>query len=527
MQTNIGLGGKTVIAGLNWSVIAKAGPGRKKSVKKACEDSGLALGVLVEGEANAAVGLCSKKSEFPSGAAMLAAAHSAFIKERAFGDTQTGVNWILVEKIQGGDKAGMYWLCAIQEGLPIPGGDLIEELTVTTAKLAELVELLENVEIFSIEPEILEYVAGASPSDNKGFVELTTSVVSSKSLRPQKLIGVPDWIYWGIVGIVVLVLLIMGFSYYTEQQAAEEKQRKAATLKQQSILSEQQEIQRRSREYQDEDKRARNAEMQRIAIALSISPKAILRAWSQAVNALPINHGGWDMESVSCSLSSCVITLVRDEAVGTAASLMRIVPQVQFSEAGGASYSVPVIVEGRRDVALGSLANWSSFALTVGTSLQQMKMSGIVEASLGSRRDITYVPPAISAGPAGGVTSAKNALNSAVGNPTEGTAAPQPPKALGYLTGTVQLRGSSLWQIDHVGDYVNSNEFTISTLKVDIGRTLSSDSAWNVQGAYYLQSEGGVPRSGNGPQDSGRLPPGFGPTPPENQRLPVAPAGVR
>ena len=531
-QTNIGLGGKTVVAGLDWAVIAKAGTGRKKAIHKACVDSGLTLGVLVDGPENAAVGLCTKKADFPSGAAMLAAAHGAYLKDRAFGDTKTGGNWILVEKIQSGDKAGMYWLCAVQEGLPIPGGDLIGEQTVTTAKLAELVEVLENVEIYSTVAEILEYVAGAADAFPKGFVELTDGVPVGKSLRPQKLVGVPDWVFMAIFAIFFLILAVVAWSWWSEEQAKDAKRKQDAAMKNQRAANEQQEAMRRTREYQEQDARARDVELQRVAAALSKSPKAVFRAWAQAINSLPINHGGWIMENVACSLTSCTVALARDEAVGTAASLKEIVPSVQFSEAGGASYSIPVIVEGQRSVAMGSLVTWPQFALTVGTSLQQMKMSGLVEASLGARKEVTYRPPPLpaQAGPAGATGAA---IANAVGGGQQSGPAPQPLKSLGLVSGPIQVRGNAIWQLDHVGEYVDSTEFTVESLKVEFGRTLTGESAWTVTGSYYLQAEALGPQGGGGGRPrgpgavGGQLPPGAGPQPPANQPLPMGAAQTR
>lgn len=524
MQTNVGMSGKTVVVGLNWSVITKSGPGRKKDIRKACVDSGLTLGAMVEGRELAAIGLCAKKAEFPSGAAMVAAANSLVLKERDFGDTKTGANWILVEKVKSGERSDMYWMCAVSDGVPIPGSDIIEDLTVTSAKLAEFIEILENVEIFSTDEEILSYVGDARPSIVKGFAELTEKVSLSKSMRPQKIVGIPDLVYIVIFIVAGLVVAGVALTWYTEQQAQEAKLRQANTIKAQNARNEQEEILRRTREYQQADALARNAELLKVTAALSKKPSDVFSAWSQAINSLPLNHGGWNMESLSCNLASCTVVLARNENVGTFGSLRSIIPSVEFTEAGGASYTLPLQMGRDRVVALTSLKNWQDFAFKEGIALQQMKMSGMVSAALGQRQELTYRPPQLpTSGNANGVAVTQTVVAGAV----TGTAPnQQQAKPLGLASGVITITGTSLWQLDHVGEYLMSNEFAMTGLNVVFGKSLSMDAGWTANGNYYLLSANAAkPTVAVQPsKPAGIIAPGVGPTPPVNQPLPVAQA---
>lgn len=529
MQTNVGLTGKTVVAGLNWSVIAKSGPGRKKDIRKACVDSGFTLGVTVDGADLAAIGLCAKKAEYPSGAAMLAAANALAVKERAFGDTSTSANWILVEKLKGGDRSGMYWMCAISDGVPVPGTDVVEDLTVTSAKLAELVEILENVEIFSIEQEILDYVAGASPSVEKGFADLTANVVIAKSLRPQKIVGIPDWVYLLVAGTCLLVAAGFGYNVWSEKQAQEERRRmedaKKANIQKGLVEAEL----LKNKQYQEQDRAAQTAELNKISQQLAKSPAQVMKAWSMTVNSLPLNHGGWNVGSMTCDLVNCTVLLGRDESVGTNASLRELVPTAEFNEAGGASYVIPVkSASASRQVALDSLATWADFALTVGSSLQELKMSGLVEAKLGARKEMMYRPPALPSAPQAG--GAMGAINSAVNGPAQASQ-PSAPKPLGIVSGNFSLSGSSFWQMDYSSEYLRSNEFSVDSLRIDFPRNMSADPSWSINGAYFLRSgvAGVIGSVGQQPRpvQSGQLPNGVGPMPPQNQPLPVQKAAVQ
>jgi hypothetical protein len=540
MQTNVGLAGKTLVVGLNWSVIPKSGTGRKKEIRKACVDSGYTFGVAVEGADVAAIGLCAKKAEFPSGAAMLAAANTLAIKKRDFGDTQSSANWVLVERLKGGDKTGLYWMCAISEGVPVPGTDIIEDLAVTSARLAELVEILENVEIFSIEPEILEYVAGASPSFEKSFAELTVDVTSGKATRPQKIVGVPDWFYASLVGVAVIVGLGLGYSWYSENQAQEMKRQQSEQKKSMQAKASQEEALRKDQNYRRSDEAARKQELDKVVTSLSRAAAPLVKEWSRVVNGLALNQGGWIVERVSCDTVACLVSLSRDVNLGTNASLREVVPSAEFTEAGTASYSLPITLPPARAVSLDELSSWSDFALRVGTNLQQLKMSGLVDPSLGLRKELTYRPPAVvtpsNTGVAGAVTAAQGAVAVATSNPAQ----QPPPKPLGLLSGPYTIKGSSLWELSDVGEYFTGTEFSVDALTVDFGKTFGVDPTWEIKGAYYLKSAGGVPMNAVGVSGgpafgaimspslakNGMMPMGAGPMPPNNQPLPVAPAGV-
>lgn len=532
MQTNVGLTGKTLVVGLNWSVIAKSGPGRKKDIRKAFVDSGFTFGVVADGPNEAAIGLCAKKAEFPSAAALLAAANSLALKKRGFGDTQSSSNWILVERLKSGDKAGQYWMCAISEGVPVPGTDIIEDLTVTSAKLAELVEILENVEIFSIEPEILEYVAGASPSFEKSFADLTADVTPNKASRPQKIVGVPDWFYAMFGGVALVIGLGLGYSWYSENTAQELKLQQSAQKKVQASKDAQEDSLRKDQSYRRADEVARNTELEKVSNALSRAPADIVKEWSTVVNGLALNQGGWIVEKVMCDLSNCLVSVVRDVNLGTNASLREVVPTAEFTEDGAASYSLPVRLPAPRPVLLGSLSSWSDFALRVGTTLQQLKMSGLVDSSLGPRKELTYRPPSLSVAPAGALASAQGVVSTVTGTPG---VAPiqQPPKPLGVLTGQFTIKGTSLWELRDVSDDLGGAEFSVDSLQVDFGKTFGVDAAWTLRGVYFLKSAVGAAVSAaasagsftpSSQRQTGLLPQGAGPMPPNNQPLPVGQA---
>jgi hypothetical protein len=508
MQTNIALAGKTVVAGLNWSLIAKDKHGRKKSIREACVNSGLTLGVIVDGQGSdvAAVGLCAKKSEYPSGAALLAAANALAIKEREFGDSTTNANWILIEKIKSGTSAGMYWTCAISDGVPSPGADIIEDLTVTTARLADFVEILEDVQIFSLDPEILEYVADASPTFEKGFEELVSGVGANKNLRPQKIVGIKDWVYMVMAGVAALIVLVMSFSWWSEQQAQEAKLRKLNEQKAQEARVKQEEELKQTRSYQQADELARKTEVDKVSAALARDPVATLQAWAQAADSLPLNLGGWRAVSMSCDIAQCVVSLSRVPQEGTNASLKEILPQVEINEANEGSYVIPLDIRATRNVPLNALPTWEEFSLKALSKLQELNMLNQVVATPGPRKDLTYLPPPLPATPGA-------------------EPAPPVPKPLGLMSGVLGLTGQGVWQMSALEDYLQAHEFALSSVTITFGPSWSADAKWDAVGMFYLKGAAvALGASPGQPQPEGMMPPGVGPTPPADQPLPMGQA---
>lgn len=506
MQTNIALAGKTVVAGLSWSLVPKKGPGRKKDIRAACVKSGLTHGVVVDGYGDqAALGLCAKAAEYPSGAAMLAAANALAMKSRVYGTAEPEESWILIEKIKSGDDAGLYWMCGIAEGAPIAGGDTIEDLAVTTAKLADFVEVLPNVQIFSTDQDMLDYVAGASPTFKKGFAELVESIPAQKTHKPRKLVGVPNGVYAGLIGVLALAVCVLGLSWWSDQRAAEIKRKEAAVQKERLAKERRDAELKESQTYQQAEASARKAELDHISSALSRDPLVLLAAWSKVLGELPLNHGGWAMSGVSCDAQACIVSLARNESSGTNASLREIIPSAEIGETGAASYSIPLDIRATRNIALETLPTWSSFEVGAVSALQQLNMGGAVVGAIGPRKEIMYHPPAVPT----------------TGGPGSAPAAPPQQKPLGYQSGSLAITGVNLWQLDALGDYLEGGEFVVSSMSVAFGQDMSADASWKVSGEYFLRSTAmAVGPSGPPGQALGMIPDGAGPVPPVNQPLP-------
>lgn len=515
MQQEVVLGGRTVLVGLNWKVIAKAGQARKRDIKQACADSGFKFGLVIDGsEESAAIGMCAKKTDLPAAAALLAAANASSDKANSFGDSESSRNWIVVEKISGGDKAEQYWMCAIADGLPVPGTDVVDDLAVISARLAELVEIFESVNIFSVEQEILEYVAGVSPAFEKSFDELTAGVAVNKAVKPQKVIGVPDAVIAAGVVVAVGVMGVVGFNIYSEQQAAAQK--KAALLRRQQMdaATRAQEAAAQSLEYQKTIANALQEAQNRVMSALAMNPDSMMRAWGKALAGLPLNHGGWQLVGARCDSAQCVITLKRDPVLGTNRGLLEVAPNALFGATDTASYIVPVKVDSNGATGMDMLPDWKKFLMDDMSLLQEARVTRILQAEFAEPLDLTYQVPPPPAPPA---------------QPGQPPVPPAPggAKTMGIMSGDWLLKGSNLWALEAAGEFTRGKGLSLGELEVSFAG--NGDATWTARGKFFAkglvaQNEpAAAPPAGavSGPVQNGAMA-----MPPANQPLPTATAPV-
>lgn len=512
MQLNVGLGGKKVAVGLAWSVIAKSSAIKKREIKKACDESGLSFGIVVEGPEVAALGLCPKKVDHPSAAALLAAANTKALKNQAF--AQSNGSWIMIEKITSGERQGSYWLCAVTDGVPVPGTDIVEDLTVISAKLAELIDILEEVDLYTPDQEIQEYVDGVVASINKGFAELTSDVSLPKGGKPQKVTGVPDTVYMGIAAAVVLLMAGLGYMWYADHQATEAKARRLASarLAQQKIAE--QTAAEQNADYQRRIAEAERAALNKIEASLRLRPAILAKAWAETLDSLPLNHGGWEVTNAKCDAKACLISLKRAEMFGTNALLLERVPSAQINKED-ASYSINLPVYEQPLVSLGALSDWSSFSRVTVSQLQAMKWSDL-DGKVGVPVEVTFMPPPTpSMGPA---------------KPADPSQPQVVPKRVGFAGGAVTIDSSRMWPLKEIGEILSSNEIGFEGLDVKFNGGVAKDASWTITGRYFVKSSGapagstGVPLPDLPSLPNGQLPPG-GAQPPQNQPLSAMPAG--
>lgn len=534
MQSNVGLGGKTVVTGLVWSVLTEPVSGRNKEIKKACEDSGLSFGVVIDSPESSAIGLCPKKADYPSAAALFAAASAKKSQDKDFASEVN--SWIIIEKVTSSEKSDQYWLCAVTDGVPVLETDIVDDLTVISAKLAEILDFLEQVEIFSPNEEIQEYVGSVMPATNKGFIELTSDISLPKNGHPQKLKGVQQVVWYGVAAAAALVVGGVGYSFYSDYQVEQAALAKSAKMKlakaQQDALNKAQQ----DEEYKQSLARVEKMAVDKMATALKWNPKLMTVAWASLLETLPLNHGGWSVQTVACDASSCVVNLERDLKLGTNESLLEIQPQA-IIVGNKAVYSIAMpgdivnpVSAAEGEVLIKNLQRWEDFSGHTISQLQTMILSSI-DATVGNPKDETFMPPPLPEM----ALDPKEAAAAATQNPNIKPATN--PRRLGFASGVATIKGLGVWKIKELSDLLEDPGFSLRKLSVNFGGNLASEAAWGIDGEYYVKAPNPIELTLDSPnaitpnmETLGKVPAGVGPQPPQNEPLkamPTRPTGGR
>lgn len=478
MQSIVSIGGKSVLVGLNWSVLGSPAV-RKKEIKKVCSETGCKFGLVISGSDVGAIGVTPKKLDVPSAAAMLAIANQSASKNKKFGES--GVSWIMVEKVQSEDRRDLYWLCAITDGVPVPGTDVVEELTVISAKLAELIEILEDVEIFSPDTEVQEYVAtGNFTAHPQSLVEVVGSISSSKSVKIQKLDGLPEYMTAVVIVVVLLAGAGVGWSFYSEYKAKEVAKMKLLAKKAFDERSAKEAAEKNSEAYKKSVLAAKEAVLKKMMTDLSYNPAAIVDSWYKTLEGLPLNHGGWDLTSATCDLESCLITLDRNKLLGTNATLLEHIPDAEIVQADKATYKLNLVLNtnSMRNVDLNILREYKAFQISGFTTFQELKALG-TDANFAAVKELTYQPPPLpSVKPGDKPTIVK-------------------PETLGFAKGALGIGRQGLWALAGLPEVLHLPEMALEKLEVQFPKNLSGESSWRLSGSYYVSSKQGLPSTGN------------------------------
>jgi hypothetical protein len=562
MQSEINLGGKRVLAGLQWHVLSKEKAARAREMRQAkdqAKKANLQYAVTYEGERLAAIGFGSKASTAVSASALLAEANARFLKQQSFGDSSVKRNWIVVERVQTGEGSGLYWLGAVVDGVPAPLGDVVDDFSVISAKIADLVDMMEAPEIFSTDPELQDYVADVAPATPKGFADLIDGVVL-KTGRVRKTGGIPRQVVLAGVGVLAILALYGAGSLIADYRAeqhriAQEKARKEKAEEQARKASE--ESQQQAVEL---TKKAISQAMDTVIGSLSARPASRVSYWVATVSSIPVEHGDWAITGIQCDAQSCAVALAR-QPYGTNDSLLRAVPDAKMN-GDTATFTVPLIHSQEDDDKLNpatpapasaasasqaASAPQASGALAASSAALALPASGVVvgasapaaasaptgpapEASL---FDASAQAPALALGTRdqflrGFASDLQMLRNVGVGYDVSADSpitykpvAPNPkgaaqpgqanttelaPVPLGVSQGQFTLKGTGLWMLAGLERVLNRPGLTVEQLQLG-SISEGHDQSWTLTGRYFLSTGDGPATAGKQAQEQAQQAP--------------------
>lgn len=184
---------------------------------------------------------------------------------------------------------GNAWVCAVREGIPLHGFDIVVDEETAKMTLAEVMSYVPSADIYGDIP-------GA-----KGSLEDLFALLTAKDKRSAQLV-VPD----SLVTVLLLVLgllglagaLFFGFLYYQKFSSMAN----SAALQ----LKSEEELRKARAEFEAE------VAKQREIFWYAASPQAQFALWFDVLHKLPLSVNGWVPSSFSCDVNNCQVGWKRD-----------------------------------------------------------------------------------------------------------------------------------------------------------------------------------------------------------------------
>lgn len=275
-NTVVTLHGHKLAVGMAW----KALPGISSTAREIaalCNESGVRFGAVVTTDDATLVGLHNSTAKVAAGA--------AWVAEGSKGDAI-----VLLEPI--GDD--LCWICAVRNGAPQPSFDLVVSNT-------EIAGVLKRLSAFGEFKTLSKEYEGANESID--FLDLTEG---KKPKYLKQITGVQREVK--VIGAAAVCVVLAGFLFvhYSRQQAQQNAQ-----ITVDRINASQEETRKREAEIRRVNEIAA-AELQvRLAVSAAPSTLGAISAWLDAVENLPITVAGWNLGSIHCTATNCIVTWKR------------------------------------------------------------------------------------------------------------------------------------------------------------------------------------------------------------------------
>jgi len=419
---------------LDWHTLSGT-TSQAKEVAKLCKEEGVRLGVILVDEVSGTtvVGLSADgKVGVSCGAACLAAAakHEPTILIEPLGE-------------------GRVWMCAVRAGLPVPGLDIVVDLSQLDERMREFLHDGTESRICSTLPDLDRSYQHVTPVS---FAELVAS--ASRDVKVRRISGVSP----ALVGAVAAVVLAGGgwyaFDGHMQRVKQLDSQAKLAKIAEdQKRTAAQQAEQARLAHIQDGENLLRN-------VVLTKPPvDALVKAYFDRLQGLPLSAGNWKMKSFECDPAGCRVLWTRTPS-GTVLSFVRAVEEHGWTlgsvRGNDAMTSFAVDVAGR-DAPVDSLSEDKPFRAALETKLQDASAAGVsYELSDSTSIEASLPPPAAA---------------TATGGPPGKAAAPAAPaasEALPWKVGTLNVTGTSLFVLRELPATITNAGIALSGLRADL-----------------------------------------------------------
>ena len=482
------LGGKKFTLELDWNTLEIEGP-RMKAVKLLLsqpEHQGIKRGIILENEGQLVIGLASEeeKTVAPSAAAWLAEANRVRNEELDGDDEKIkNNNWIVIENLgiiddgsqsQSGQES--FWFSVIQDGLPLPGADLIMSWDEIVLHLNGMIGSQSSLyTVYSKDERIQSAFGSRANIFDQGFLDLIKDVKFRKKIKP--LTGVPMPVVITVVSVFILILIYLAYSHFEKQHQLNEALAAQSAAAQKVAQQQAAEKAQYQKKVQELVFNTYKEGLQSLNESLDQGdPSQTLNAWANIIDSIPLSHEGWQMSGIQCDVAGripeCQVKLSRGD-FGINRTLAQYFPNVQF-DGDKAYYVIRGSQLPERENHLQNIVGGRTLSLGLLSDLQTLRPAGIqynLAASSEIDKEITL--PAKKTGP---IALKKKG--------------PQPKYEIHYgvAFGNLSLQGNQIWQIQNLAKFVNSPALVLKDITLNVSTSSLKTATWTMDFVYFIRT---------------------------------------
>lgn len=455
---SIRIGPYTILASLEW--LASQASTKKEAIEEALNhDKSKKYGIVVEGTDTFAVGMLAKQEKGVVGAAWLAES------QKEDGD------FILVEPIDGGE----FWMCAIKNGTPFYGSDLVGSFGVIEQEVKSLLQS-GGFRLITTDERIGQSLGSFATSFTAASFEATIKgkpafkVIALKAAAQKNL-----FIVGGILltGMAAFGLNVAWDSYQ------EEKQQEASQKAQQAKAQQIQQAKDTARAKFDADKKRLIAE-KTAEIDKELKSQGnpmVLKQWAEVSLGFNLIDYGWVPKKINCNVKDCA-ALLSPAKGSTIKDVFKVYPQLSLTKDG--AVLTKQIKPVSSDESVKDLLTLGAFVIN-GFSEFQVLDGNKFSVDLKQFKEIKVsvpVPQEIQEEEAKklGIQNSKGVKTVEVGT--------------GIWKGEYRLttNNEDLSALSSLHEYLTTNGITFKSVNIDmevnsIGKTRS----WTLEGSYYAK----------------------------------------
>jgi Pilin accessory protein (PilO) len=464
----IRIGPNMVIVGLDWMTSQAVTP--KEAIEEVLsQDKSKPYGCVVEGVDTIAVGLSEKSEKGNVGAAWLADS------QKEDGDV------VLVESIGGGD----YWLCAIKNGAPFYGSDLVGDFDHIEKEARSILET-GGFTLMSSDQAMLDALKDIAPNQiQEGFSAAAKGkgTYKLKSLKLQR-----KAVMYALAGVVLFCFLAGAVMYGLEWMNDSQLAAKAQQKKKQAAAALAQQIEAAKADFEIAKTTLVTEKTREVeGLLTNQSGRNATSQWAKALGSLRLDTAGWAYSEAACDTKECVLQL-RPTDGATNKDLFTLFPGASLDAKGFAEIKLSVSWQ-PQPTKMSDLRTSSQFTIDGISEFQILQGMGF-KTDWKDAEEVSVdlpIPPVLQNVAAGAVAGQPgiSAQPLAVGMPKV-----MEKVGLGISKGTFAVSGTQLWSMDGVSQHLTGKEVVYDKLKVSFepgAGSIGSVKSWIIEGSFYAK----------------------------------------